>query len=281
MSAPDAPDDLDLPPAIEGDAIAGRVTDPQGVPLTGVRVEAAESGGADLDLLPVLTDGDGRFVVEGLNPEVRYDLRFSLGTVKARVLAVPTGTDQLQARLARPQGILLVIKTEPGQPPPALYGVSLKREAQGRRVPAWQGRMLDPRMLLWSIRPGRYTVTVWGGPYLPVEAHGVEVVDGRPAPEVEVVLGPRGGSVLGHVRAARDDAGAASDALVSWRRLDGSGHAPFALRTVAADDDGAFALRGLPEGRYAVVAWSPTCGIVRSEVDVREEDDVRLDLPLA
>lgn len=278
MSAPDAPDDLDLPPAIEGASIAGRVTDPQGVPLTGVRVEAAETGGADLDLLPVLTDGDGRFTVEGLEPTMRYDLRFSLGTVKARVLAVPTGTDQLEARLARPQGILLVIKTEPGLAPPPLYGVALVREAKGRRVRAWQGRMLDPRMLLWSIRPGRYTVTVWGGSYLPVEAHDVEVRDGEPAPAVEVVLGPKGGMVRGAVRHGE---AAVADALVSWRRLDGAGHAPLPLRTVAADNDGAFALRGLPQGRYRVVAWSPTCGISRSEVDVVEEQAVDLAVALA
>ena len=277
MSAPDAPDDLDLPPVIEGEAIAGRVTDPQGVPLIGVRVEAAETGGADLDLLPVLTDGDGHFRVEGLEPGTRYDLRFSLGTVKARVLAVPTGTDQLQARLARPQGILLVIKTEPGLAPPPIYAVVLERETKNRRMRAWHGKTLDARMLLWSIRPGRYTVKVWGGGYLPIEAHGVDVQEGQPAPEVEVVLGPSGGGIGGRV--TRDGA-ASADALVSWRRIDGKGHAPVYMRTVAVDDQGVYALRGLPEGRYAVVAWSPTQGIARGEIDVAEEATAELDLPL-
>ena len=109
MSGPD-PDEL--PPEVEGGSIAGSVTDFDGVPLVGVRVEAAVSGGADLDLLPVLTDGDGQFALSGL-AEGRYDLRFVLGQVRARTLAVPTGTDQLRISLARPQGILLKIKTPP------------------------------------------------------------------------------------------------------------------------------------------------------------------------
>lgn len=277
MSAPDLPDELDLPPAIEGEIIAGRVTDPQGVPLTGVRVEAAETGGADLDLLPVLTDGDGQFRVEGLETGTRYDLRFALGTVKARVLAVPTGTAQLEARLARPQGILLVIKTEPGLPPPALYGVVLERETKDGVVREWHGKMLRPRMLLWSIRPGRYTVKVWGGDYLPIEAHGVEVRAGQPAPEVEVVLGPEGGTVRGVVLGA---SGAALEALVTWRRIDGPGHAPVHMRTVAADGDAAFVLRGLPEGRYRLVGWSPRDGLGRCEVDVVEGQSVPVELQL-
>jgi len=267
MSAPDPYDDLDLPPVIEGEAIAGRVTDFQGVPMTGVRVEAAESGGADLDLLPVLTDGDGGFRVEGLAEGRRYDLRFALGTVKARVLAVPTGTDQLQAKLARPQGILLVVKTESGLTPPAMVSVVLEREASGRMIREWHGKTLRTRMLLWSIRPGRYTVKVWGGPYLPIEAHGVEVKAGEPAPEVEVVLGPEGGTVRGVVQGP---AGAAPEALVSWRRVDGHGYAPLHMRTVAADGDAAFVLRGLPEGRYRIAAWSKAAGIGETEVDVVE-----------
>ncbi len=275
MSAPDAPDDLDLPPAIEGESIAGCVVDFQGVPLTGVRVEAAESGGADLDLLPVLSDGDGGFRVEGLEPGTRYDLRFSLGTVKARVLAVPTGTDQLQAKLARPQGILLVAKTEAGLPPPAMYSIVLERQAKGRVIREYAGKTLRSRMLLWSIRPGTYTVKVWGGAYVPVEAHGVVVREGEPAPEVEVVLGPEGGTVRGVVQGAD---GAAPEALATWRRIDARGHVPLPLRTVAADGDAAFVLKGLPEGRYRITAWSERAGIGHADVDVREGESVPVEV---
>ena len=67
-----AADDDAKPPAVEGGTISGAVTDFEAVPLVGVRVEVATSGGADLDLLPVLTDGDGRFTLTGLAADVSW-----------------------------------------------------------------------------------------------------------------------------------------------------------------------------------------------------------------
>ena len=269
MSSPGTPtDDLTRPPEVEGDAISGRVRDFQGVPMVGVRVEAAETGGADLDLLPVLTDGNGAFSVEGLVPEARYDLRFALGTVKSRALAVPTGTDQLEVKLARPQGVLLVVKVEPGQAPPPVYYVALHRTTPKGTVREYYGRTLRSRLLLWSIRPGRYTVTVWGGSYLPVQAFGVDVVENTPAPEVEVLLGPLGGTVGGEVA---DASGHACEAIVSWRRLDESGHVPLHMTTVPSTPHGDFVLRGLPAGRYRISAFSESKGVGDVEIDVEEE----------
>ena len=87
--------------------IAGHAVDFEGLPLVGVRVEAAESGNeASLDALPVLTDGDGAFRLEGLVGNA-YDLRLAMGTVKARVLGVPVGKQDLAVRLARPQGFVV------------------------------------------------------------------------------------------------------------------------------------------------------------------------------
>lgn len=269
MSSPGThTDDFSGPPDVEGDAIAGRVTDFQGEPMVGVRVEAAETGGADLDLLPVISDGGGGFRVEGLMPDTRYDLRFALGTVKARALAVPTGTDQLQVKLARPQGILLVIKVEPGLPPPPVFYVVLRRATPKGTVREYFGRTLRTRLLLWSIRPGRYTVSVWGGSYLPVQAFDVEVQENQPAPEVEVALGPMGGTVGGEVV---DRSGHACEAIVSWRRLDAAGHVPLHLTTTPSTPHGDFVLRGLPEGRYRVSAFSETHGVGDIEVDVVEQ----------
>jgi len=266
-------DGLDLPPEIEGESISGVVTDFQGLPLVGVRVEVADSGGADLDLLPVLTDGAGGFEVSGLAEGMRYDLRFRMGTVKARTLAVPVGTDQLQVKLARPQGILLVVKTEGGAAGPDVTYVVLRREGPKGPVREYFGRTLRQRLLLWSIRPGLYTVTVWGGSYLPVEANGVLVKQGESAPEVQVLLSAKGGAVGGEVTNAD---GAACDALVSWRRLDVPGHVPRHLTTAATAEGGSFLFRGLPEGRYRVSAWSEEHGIAEMEVDVVEEQSASL-----
>ncbi len=259
-------DELDLPPDVVGYTIAGHVTDFDEVPLVGVRVEAAMSGGADLDLLPVLTDGEGRFAVDGLAAG-RYDLRFALGRVKARTLAVPTGTDQLQVRLARPQGILLVTKTETGATPPPIVHFVLHRHGKNKVVREHFGRTLKRRLLLWSIRPGRYTLTAWGGPFLPVVVQGVDVAEKEPAPEVEVVFGPTGGEVHGQVLRGDEP----QEARVAWRRIDKPGHAPRHLTTVTTDDAGRFVTRGLPAGRYVFSAWDGNDALADHELDVDDE----------
>lgn len=270
--------DLERPVRIEGGTVAGIVTDFSGVPLTGVRVEAAATGGGELDLLPVLTDGEGRFRLEGL-AEGRYDLRFLLGRVKARTLAVPTGTDQLRVRLARPQGILLVVRPEPGYELPDLIHVVLERETPVKRVREYIGRMLKRRVLLWSIRPGRYVMTVWGGAFLPVTVHGIDVREKEPAPEVEVILSALGATVDGQVFAAD---GSTARAHVAWRRLDRAGHAPRHETTHVTDDLGRFLFRGLPGGRYRFTVWQESSGhVVDQELDVPEQKTtvLRVDLP--
>lgn len=268
-------DDLDQPPPVEGFSISGQVTDFDDVPLVGVRVEAAVSGGADLDLLPVLTDGEGHFAVEGLATG-RYDLRFVLGRVKARTLAVPTGTDQLQVRLARPQGILLVTKTESGSEPPPIVNFVLHRVGpEGRMIREHFGRTLKRRLLLWSIRPGAYTLTAWGGRFLPVVVTDVDVVENLPAPEVEIVFGPEGGTVRGSVV---DGAGAPVEASVSWRRVDAPGHAPRHLTTQGTTSEGTFVTRGLPQGRYRFSAWDGDTRLADAEIDVSDEAEHELQL---
>jgi hypothetical protein len=247
-------------------SIDGRVTDFDGLPLVGVRVEAASSAGGDLDLLPTMTDGDGRFRLDGL-ADGAYDLRFALGRVAARTLAVPSGTSGLAVKLARPQGLLLVVKTE--EAPPATLHVVLERRRGDGLVREYVGRHLQTRLLLWSIRPGTYRLTVWGGPYLPVVVDGVVIADGRPAPEVQVRLGPRGGTVEGRGRPG---------ARVAWRRLDGPAPWPPALASTLPDADGLFRLRGLPAGRYRITAGTPEGPLASSEVEVAEEKTVTLDL---
>ena len=273
------PDGADaLPPPVEGGCIRGRVTDFDGHPLVGVRVESAASGGADLDLLPVMTDGEGGFRLEGLEEGSSYDLRFEVGRVRARTLSVPVGTDGLQVQLARPQGLLLVVKTEGDDPPPDVLHVRLEREGKDGPIREYEGRHLTLRMLLWSIRPGTYTVTVWGGGYVPVQAPGVEVREGRPAPEVELLLSVRGSVIRGRVR---DAAGApCPEALVAWRPLGGPLLRSRRECTADADDEGAFRLTGLPAGRYLVSAGPLEGPFADQEVDVGDEASVEIELTL-
>ncbi len=269
-------DELDRPPMVEGQSISGVVTDFEGVPLVGVRVEVAASGGSDLDLLPVLTDGEGRYSVEGLAAG-RYDMRYVLGRVKARTLAVPTGTDQLRVKLARPQGILLVTRTPPELTPPDVVYFTLTRHAPNGAVREHVGRTLKRSVLLWSIRPGRYTVTAWGGPYLPIAVKDVDVREGEPAPEVEVVFSVTGGAIEGSVLNA---AGDGVPALIGWRRLDGRTHVPRHLRSLRTAPSGQFAVRGLPGGRYRVNAYVEGKSIVADEQTIADEESASVTLTL-
>ena len=274
------PDDerLDAPPGVEGEVIAGLVTDFSGFPLVGVRVEAAQSGGADLDLLPVMTDGQGAFELTGL-ADGTYDLRFVLGRVQARVLGVAAGKQDLQVRLARPQGLLLVVKTLDGDPPPGLIHVVLERAVKEGTVREYVGRHLESRLLLWSIRPGTYHVTVWGGRYVPVTAHGVRVREGVPAPEVELLLAGVGGTLRGRVLDAL--ARATPGALVAWRRTDGPSPWPRHLCAATTDGDGGFVAPGLVTGRYRVSVGAPQGPFLDTEVDIVEGRDVELELRLS
>jgi hypothetical protein len=272
MAETDLPDEAaaadHAPPAVEGGEISGRVTDFEGVPLVGVRVEAAATGGGDLDLLPELTDGDGRFALGGL-AEGRYDLRFSLGRVAARTLGIPTGTADLAVKLARPQGILLVVRGAPGEAPPALLHVVLDRHGPNGPVREHAGRHLQSRLLLWSIRPGTYDLTVWGGPYLPVCARGIRVEERKPAPQVDVLLAARGAVVEGV---------APPGALVCWRRLDRPGPWPRRDATTTADDEGAFRIQGLPAGRYRIAAGRADGALAEVDADVSEGQTTRLEV---
>lgn len=265
------------PPEVEGGTIEGRVADFDGYPLVAVRVEAAETGGGDLDRLPTLTDGEGRFCLEGL-ADGAYDLRFEIGKVAARTLAVPTGTRDLTVRLARPQGMLLLVKVHPGEAPPAATHVVLDRRRAGGTVREYVGRHLETRLLLWSIRPGTYRVTVWGGGYEPVVVEGVEVEDGAPAPEVQVLLAARGGTIEGE---AVVGAGTApEDVRVVWRRLEGENPWPRTWTSTRCDEAGRFRIGGLPAGRYRVGAGTPTGKIADAEVHVPEGECARMVIDL-
>ncbi len=268
---------LDQPPPIEGDGIGGHVTDFDGVPLVGVRVEVASASAGALGRLPVMTDGEGRFLLEGLE-DGRYDLAFRLGTVRGRALGVPAGKLDLAVRLARPQGILVVVKTETGSDAPAIVHVVLEREAEGGRKREYVGRHLEARLLLWSLRPGTWRVTVWGGPYLPVTATGIRVYDGRPAPEVELLLGARGGAVHGRVV---DATGASVPAAwVAWRRRDGDDPWPRHLANAQVDDEGRFLAQGLPAGAWRFLAGTPAGPLGETLAEVPEGETVEVEVRL-
>ncbi|MGE0193117.1 MAG: carboxypeptidase-like regulatory domain-containing protein [Planctomycetota bacterium] len=241
----------DSPPPVEGGVIAGRAQDFEGLPLVGVRVEAAASGDeSSLDALPVLTDGEGAFRLEGLVAHA-YDLRFAMGTVKARVLGVPIGKEDLAVRLARPQGFVVDARVRPGDTPPEVLHLQLERRGKDGWVREHVGRSLRKRLLLWNLRPGTYRLFAWAPPWRPVLVEGIDVKDLEAARDVVLDLAARGERLAGTLLGP--DGQPASGEL-TWRRDDGGVDLPLPFRSVSVGDDGRWRVEGLMPGRYVVSA---------------------------
>ena len=241
----------DLPPAIEGGVIAGRALDFEGLPLVGVRVEAAASGDeGSLDALPVLSDGEGRFRLEGL-VATSYDVRLAMGTVKARVLGVAVGTADLAVRLARPQGLVVDARVRPGALPPDVLHLVLERQGKEGWVREHVGRSLRKRLLLWNLRPGTYRLLAWAPPWQAVRAEGLPVREGAPAPDVVLDLAGAGARLSGTLCDAQ---GRPCAGWLTWRREDGPEDLPAPLRSVAVPEQGAWRITGLTPGRYRIAA---------------------------
>ena len=267
--APDHADDQPLD--FGGSVIAGRIIDRREDPLVGVRVEAAVSGDeASLDALPVMSDGDGCFRLDGL-VDGAYDVRFQLGNVKARVVDVPVGKTDLVVRMARPQGLVLDARCAPGQTlPPQLHLLVERRTKWGWRR-EHVGRSIRRRVRLWNLRPGTYRVAVWGPPYLPVAAEDVEVVAGEPAPDVPIFLSAEGCVLRGELRCQRGgDADVPTAGWISWRPLGDQIALPPTECTRVVDALGAFHVHGLEPGPYLVSAWSDW-GTCSTTVELSEQ----------
>ena len=241
----------DSPPPIEGGVIAGHAVDFEGLPLVGVRVEAAESGNeASLDALPVLTDGDGAFRLEGLVGNA-YDLRLAMGTVKARVLGVPVGKQDLAVRLARPRGFVVDARVRPGDLPPDVLHLQLERKGKEGWVREHVGRSLRKRLLLWNLRPGSYRLLAWAPPWRPVLVEDIAVKDLEAAHDVVLDLSARGESLSGQLL---DAAGNPTSGELTWRREDGGADLPIPFRSLSVAENGQWRIEGLLPGRYVVSA---------------------------
>ena len=166
-----------------------------------------------------------------------------------------------------------------GEDPPGMLHVRLEREGKAGWLCEYEGRHLTMRCLLWSIRPATYRITVWGGEWLPVQAHGVVVLEGQPAPEVQLVLTVKGGSVVGRVLDVHGKA--IPNALVTWRGLDNPGPWPLHERCVEADEQGGYHLMGLPPGRYRVSGGPFTGPFVEDELEVAAEQTATHDLQVS
>lgn len=155
--------------------ISGRVTDPQGLPLSDANVHAFTQGHGSI----VLSDGDGRFAVHGLLDQnvVAVARRAGYGTVFVRNIR-PNTTD-LEIRMPRAGAIAGTIVADPL---PGTFSVTMARyDEELRRVIRVENRMFDTAQTGPAFQVPDLTPTLY---WVEVEAEGYEALD---QPQVAVL----------------------------------------------------------------------------------------------
>jgi hypothetical protein len=245
--------------------LGGQVVDARGNPVAGARVLIAPRGA---DSVRVMADAGGRFLVEGL-PDGPYRVEVErAGGPTLRLSAIEATTE---ARLVMETGGGVegeVFDTRTGSPPAdARLEIVLDGE---RRAVALSGRRF--RVVGLPTGPAKLVVHARG---YPRTERSIEVI-GAERPGEVTVLDVRielelGGQVKGRVR---DDRGA----NVSGAEVEVLGSA--VVEPVRSGSDGTFVLSGVPEGRAKLRARMPDGRAVDDEVEVRPNEESRVDLTL-
>jgi hypothetical protein len=266
--------DFELP----GGRIAGRVVDGEGRPVAGARVSLTTSGGVRTDQLmggnsaEIATDGDGRFVLEGLRPGTfrvaaggasLFGSGGSGGSALGRVtrsglvLGENEALEGLELRLPAPGSLEVTVRGTDGAPRP---GVTVfVRDAEGVPLEAMSFLQTSDqgRVVVEGLAPGRYTVSARGKGEAAGDGAPVTVREGQKA---ETALTLEAGTVL---RIRLDVRGEGEVPPATIRVLDGEGREVTGM--LGLEDlqmlymDGAYSrtehrLGPVPAGRYTVHA---------------------------
>jgi hypothetical protein len=260
---------LTLRPARPGEtpalgSISGRVEDEGGAPAPGALVTGTRvwRGGRERDASPiaqVVTGGDGRFELGGLE-EGRYRLVASReGLAPATGDGVQTGTRDLTLRLAGGGAVVGSVRSRATGDPVAPFTVVVSASAGLRRETLRTVSVLDPsgRFAIDGLPPGAVSVLVAAADHAP-EEQGVEIPDpGAPPAVVEFTL-REGARIEGTVR-SRGDRHPLEGAQVA---VDGPGPdaapSPFPVHADALTDAaGRFELGGLGRPPVSLFVAAP------------------------
>ncbi len=246
------------PAASMGEVLAGRVVDGSATPVAGALVSVSSAASAwphrygDPLGYETVTDAEGRFAVEGLEPGT-YDLTARLMGLAPGVLRdVAAGRKDLELTLARGARLAGTVRdADTGKPVPSFsLGVSTKRGPLQREAFA-QLSLIDARgrYELAGVPSGSYVVQVAAHGYAPAEA-SVEVPTESSGPVTTDFTLARGAKMAGHV--VEEGSGKPLErARISVEGL-GPGNALSLRYDALTDARGNFTLEGLPRGELSL-----------------------------
>ena len=295
---PEAPSGLDPSAASQG-AIAGRVLDDSGGAVAGARVLVPRDGAPS-----VHTDADGRFRI-ALGARPAYDLRAEApGCGSSTAVAIPTGTTDLEFRLARETVLAGRVTFDGGAPAAgaiveALCGATrapdpfaLARSLASDVIADASARCDENGEFRWhGLASGPYWIRLSGPGVRGTLLDRLVTAGGDRRDDAPIELVARRGALLtGHVVAlpvapVATPSGGSEDhfdfpisgAIVRVRPLEPSGTAWTSART---DADGRFTFDTLDPGPWTldVLAGDDHCG-ARIDHVVAGAQDLRVVLP--
>lgn len=233
----------------EGYTIAGVVIDLDENPIVAAELETGPSGNRDR----IKSDEEGRFLFDGLGPGEHSIRAKAEGYVEIRERNVPTGTDDLQFKLA-PEAIVVgkVLAQDGGEAvPEATVTIREQTTRSSHRADSREDGSFEIR----GVPEGTFTVTVDHASFAPRSVEEPITLEIGARHDAGSILLAEGLEATGRIVETESEA-PVTGAEVDFRLQGGGSSSSIASRKVTSDAEGLYVAKGLSEGTYAVTVKS-------------------------